>query len=159
MRPIGRGDHPALLGDIAFYFDLARGAGGEALEIGVGTGRVAVELAKAGIHVTGVDLSAAMLAIGAEKAAALELADRLRLECVDMHEITTRPSPIPNREMVSGDASLCRCAIGADVAVSGAVFHFEDPPNRGLLHHCGRGSGCTVTRWLSEPDSKLRVAE
>jgi SAM-dependent methyltransferase len=61
---VNGGDHPALQGDIAFYFDLARRAGGEALEIGVGTGRVAVELAKAGIHVTGVDLSAAMLAIG-----------------------------------------------------------------------------------------------
>jgi SAM-dependent methyltransferase len=87
LDSVNGGDHPALQGDIAFHFDLARRAGGEALEIGVGTGRVAVELAKAGIHVTGVDLSAAMLAIGAEKAAALELADRLRLECVDMRGI------------------------------------------------------------------------
>jgi hypothetical protein len=40
-----------------------------------------------------------------------------------------------------------------------SVFHCEDPPNRGLLRHCGRGSGCNATRWLSEPDSNLRMAE
>jgi SAM-dependent methyltransferase len=43
---------------MSFYLDLARSAGGDVLEIGVGTGRVALELAKAGIRVTGLDLSA-----------------------------------------------------------------------------------------------------
>lgn len=77
-------DRPALRGDISFYLDLARRAGGDVLEIGVGTGRVALELAREGIGVTGLDLSADMLAIAAEKAAANGLVERLRLECGDM---------------------------------------------------------------------------
>jgi 2-polyprenyl-3-methyl-5-hydroxy-6-metoxy-1,4-benzoquinol methylase len=67
---IDHSDRPVLRGDIAFYRDLAQRTKGQALEVGVGTGRVAVELAKAGIRVTGLDLSAAMLAIATEEAAA-----------------------------------------------------------------------------------------
>lgn len=52
--------------DVAFYLDEAsRGAGHSAaaiLELGCGTGRVLLPLARAGHQVTGVDLSAAMLA-------------------------------------------------------------------------------------------------
>jgi 2-polyprenyl-3-methyl-5-hydroxy-6-metoxy-1,4-benzoquinol methylase len=65
---VNSGDRPVVRGDTCFYLDLARRAGGDVLEIGVGTGRVALELAKAGIRVTGLDLSADMLAIAAEKA-------------------------------------------------------------------------------------------
>jgi SAM-dependent methyltransferase len=81
---INSGDGPAIRGDARFYLDLARRAGGEVLEIGVGTGRVALQLAAAGIRVTGVDASDAMMAIAAEKAASAGVADRLRLERVDM---------------------------------------------------------------------------
>jgi ubiquinone/menaquinone biosynthesis C-methylase UbiE len=81
---IHHSDRPVLRGDIAFYRNLAERANGKVLEIGVGTGRVAVELAKAAIRVTGLDLSDAMLAIASEKAAASGIGDRLRLECGDM---------------------------------------------------------------------------
>jgi SAM-dependent methyltransferase len=81
---INSGDRPVTHGDAAFYLDLARRSGGEVLEIGVGTGRVALQLAAAGVRVTGVDASAAMLAIAAEKAAGAGVADRLRLERADM---------------------------------------------------------------------------
>lgn len=81
---INSGDRPVTRGDAGFYLDLARRAGGEVLEIGVGTGRVALQLAAAGVRVTGVDASAAMLAIAAEKAAGAGVADRLCLECADM---------------------------------------------------------------------------
>jgi SAM-dependent methyltransferase len=48
--------------DIARYVELAGQHGGPILEIGCGTGRVAMPLASAGHQVTGVDLSAAQLA-------------------------------------------------------------------------------------------------
>ncbi|MGF1467505.1 MAG: class I SAM-dependent methyltransferase [Sandaracinaceae bacterium] len=48
--------------DRAFYLELAQRAGGDVLEIGVGTGRIALHLARAGIAVTGVDRSRDMLA-------------------------------------------------------------------------------------------------
>ena len=86
------GDRPVRRGDVSFYLDLARRAGGEVLEIGVGTGRVALQLAKAGVRVTGLDLSPDMLAIAAEKAAASRLVERLRLERGDMRnfDLATR---------------------------------------------------------------------
>lgn len=48
--------------DVAFYRRLARQADGPALEVGVGTGRVYLELRRDGIDVDGIDLSAARLA-------------------------------------------------------------------------------------------------
>jgi SAM-dependent methyltransferase len=48
--------------DVDFYGNLARINSGPVLELGVGTGRVAVRLAQAGFSVTGIDESASMLA-------------------------------------------------------------------------------------------------
>ena len=47
--------------ETSFYVDLAVDSGGPVLEIGVGTGRVAIPTVKAGVDVTGLDLSHAML--------------------------------------------------------------------------------------------------
>ena len=54
--------------DIAFYIDEATHSGGPVLELGVGTGRIAVPVAAAGIEVVGVDLSAGMLEVARERA-------------------------------------------------------------------------------------------
>lgn len=53
--------------DIGFYKELAIKHGGKALELGVGTGRVAIELAKAGVNVWGIDNSKYMLKVAREK--------------------------------------------------------------------------------------------
>jgi len=47
--------------DITFYRELAVKHGRRALELGVGTGRVAIELSKAGVMVLGIDSSRYML--------------------------------------------------------------------------------------------------
>ena len=47
--------------DIGFYENLARSVDGPLLELGVGSGRVAVPLAEAGYEVVGIDTSASML--------------------------------------------------------------------------------------------------
>jgi len=52
---------PKDIGDVPFYLDLAGRTGGPALELGCGTGRVVWPLAKAGLHVVGLDLSEPML--------------------------------------------------------------------------------------------------
>src|SRR5690242_5009291 len=59
-------------GDVALYLDEAARAGepGTVLEIGCGTGRLTLPLARAGHVVTGVDLSPAMLARARSKLAA-----------------------------------------------------------------------------------------
>jgi len=71
--------------DIPFYVDLALRAGGPVLEIGVGSGRIAVPTALAGVEVVGVDTSEAMLARARAKAKALRVT--LRLIRADMREL------------------------------------------------------------------------
>ena len=55
--------------DVAFYLEEARRSGGPVVELGVGTGRIAVPLGADGIHVIGVDSSRAMLEVCARRAA------------------------------------------------------------------------------------------
>ena len=47
--------------DVAFYLQLAEAAGGPVIEMGCGTGRVLIPLARAGITIHGMDSSQAML--------------------------------------------------------------------------------------------------
>jgi SAM-dependent methyltransferase len=56
--------------DIAFYVDEALAAGGTVVELGVGTGRIAVPTAAAGVRVIGVDSSSPMLDVCRRRAAA-----------------------------------------------------------------------------------------
>lgn len=48
--------------DVEFYLEEARRAGGEVLELGCGTGRILIPVARNGVRVTGLDSSAGMLA-------------------------------------------------------------------------------------------------
>jgi SAM-dependent methyltransferase len=66
--------------DVDFYANMARINDGPVLELGAGTGRVAVRLAQAGFSVTGIDASPSMLARGRENARRARVpAKRLRL--------------------------------------------------------------------------------
>src|SRR5205823_3021876 len=53
--------------DVSFYVEEAVRCGGPVLELGVGTGRVAIPVAAAGIRVVGVDLSGGMLELERER--------------------------------------------------------------------------------------------
>ena len=72
---------PPIAGDIAFYDRLARATGGPVLELGCGTGRIA--LALAGLSVTGVDVSVGMLALARRKSERLATAARRCLTFVE----------------------------------------------------------------------------
>ncbi len=56
--------------DIGFYVERAVESGGPVVELAVGTGRIAVPIAEAGMRVIGVDSSPGMLAVARETAAA-----------------------------------------------------------------------------------------
>jgi SAM-dependent methyltransferase len=70
---------PQIIGDVAFYQQLAREAAGPALELACGTGRIAIALAERGIEITGIDVSEGMLALARRKHDALPQAARRRL--------------------------------------------------------------------------------
>jgi ubiquinone/menaquinone biosynthesis C-methylase UbiE len=76
--------------DVAFWRRLALGANGRVLELGCGTGRVTVPLARAGAPIVGVDLSAPMLALARKRSSRLRVAHRPGLVRGD---IRTLPFP------------------------------------------------------------------
>jgi SAM-dependent methyltransferase len=70
--------------DVGFYVDLALRAGGPVVELGVGTGRIAVPTAAAGVRVIGIDSSKGMLEVCAEAAAAAGVAHLVDLRLGDL---------------------------------------------------------------------------
>jgi len=72
--------------DVAFYVDLAREADGPIVELGVGTGRVAIPVAReTGRSVLGIDSSPAMLELARRAVAEASVAVELRVG--DMREL------------------------------------------------------------------------
>jgi SAM-dependent methyltransferase len=65
--------------DVGFYLEEARASGGPVVELGVGTGRIAVPIAADGIRMIGVDSSRGMLDVCARRAALAGVELDLRL--------------------------------------------------------------------------------
>ena len=72
--------------DIGFYADYALESGGPVVELAVGTGRIAVPIAQAGIRVIGVDASPGMLDVARRAADAAGVADLVDLRVGDLRE-------------------------------------------------------------------------
>ncbi|MSO58371.1 MAG: class I SAM-dependent methyltransferase [Thermoleophilia bacterium] len=72
--------------DVEFYVEEALAAGGPVVELAVGTGRIAVPIAKAGIPVIGIDLSVGMLERARTYARAEGVEPLLDLRVGDMRE-------------------------------------------------------------------------
>jgi SAM-dependent methyltransferase len=72
--------------DIGFYTEEAVRSGGPVLELGVGTGRIAVPIALAGVPVIGVDSSAPMLERCRERARLAEVGELLDLRLGDLRD-------------------------------------------------------------------------
>jgi len=72
--------------DVDFYVEQALATGGPVVELAVGTGRIAVPIAVAGIAVIGVDTSPGMLAVAAEYAQSEGVGDLVDLRLGDLRE-------------------------------------------------------------------------
>jgi SAM-dependent methyltransferase len=72
--------------DVAFYVDEARAAGGPVVELGVGTGRIALPIARAGIPVIGIDSSERMLEVCRRRAERMGVEGRLDLRLGDLRD-------------------------------------------------------------------------
>ncbi len=84
--------HVSVTEDVDFYVGEAVADGGPVVELGVGTGRIAVPTAQAGVHVIGVDSSAAMLEECRRRAAEASVSDMIDLRLGDL-----RDPPVPER--------------------------------------------------------------
>jgi tRNA A58 N-methylase Trm61 len=72
--------------DVGFYVDRARASGGPVVELAVGTGRIAIPIAEAGISVIGVDSSPEMVAVAQRTATAAGVEQLLDLRIGDLRE-------------------------------------------------------------------------
>lgn len=72
--------------DVGFYVDQALASGGPVVELAVGTGRIAVPIAEAGITVIGIDSSPEMLSVARAAAEVAGVADLVDLRVGDLRE-------------------------------------------------------------------------
>jgi SAM-dependent methyltransferase len=122
--------------DLDFYVDEARraaGEGGELIELGTGTGRVAERLVQAGFRVIGVDFSARMLARAAERVG--RLGDRYRTVRADVRALdlgvrvplVIAPFGMLAHLLTDADRQATLRAVFAHLA-PGGTFVFDDLP-------------------------------
>ena len=78
--------------DVEFYVEHALAADGPVVELAVGTGRVAIPVARAGVRVIGVDSSQGMLAVARAAAEEAGVSDLVDLRVGDLRE-----PPVPER--------------------------------------------------------------
>ena len=116
--------------DVAFYLEEARRSGGPIVELGVGTGRIAVPLGADGIHVIGIDSSRAMLEVCARRAALAGVTLDLRVGDLREPPVTERVPLVicPFRSLLHMHTDEDRLSVlGAahDLLVPGGRFVFD----------------------------------
>lgn len=134
-------------GDLDLYHALAARTGGPILELGVGTGRIAVPLAAAGFEVTGVDLDPAMLdrASARSDKAGREVAARVRLLGGDAREIRLPDAGRYRLAFVALNSLMLFGDRAAQEAVVGT-----------LAAHLAPGGVAVVDVWLPDADDLAR---
>jgi SAM-dependent methyltransferase len=133
-------------GDLDLYLALAARAGDPILEVGVGSGRLAVPLAEAGHHVTGVDLDPAMLRRAHRHAmqAGNAVAGRLALLVADARDL---PDDL-------GTFRLAFIALNSLLVFGGR----EDQHRaiQAIADHLEPGGLAVVDTWLPDADDLAR---
>jgi ubiquinone/menaquinone biosynthesis C-methylase UbiE len=78
--------------DVPFWRTVALGAGGAALELGCGTGRIATPLGRAGVSLVGIDRSGAMLARARRRLRRARLTGQVSIVRGDIRALPFSPS-------------------------------------------------------------------
>ena len=137
------------LDDIPFFAALAKQTGGPVLEVGCGTGRVLVPLARAGHEVVGLDISPAMLAGAARKIEEAGVQRRATLVEADARDFTIAGP--------DGDSKRPRQFGLAFVALNSFMHFVDDQDPQRVLRAIGRHlrPGGTLVLDLPNPESSL----
>ena len=110
--------HASYVGDVEAYIEHARRFGPKLLELGSGTGRVLVPLARAGFPVTGVDLSDDMMAICRQKLAAEPPEVRARVRMVKGNILDLDLDLADTFDLVIAPCNLVNCFTGPGEALA-----------------------------------------
>jgi SAM-dependent methyltransferase len=151
--------HDAFAGedDVRFYSAVSRKAGPSALELGVGTARLAIPIAKAGSRVVGIDSSMELLHIAHSKVTTAEggASSRMRLLYGDIRDFNL-PRESKFDMAYSGGGSYNRCRTRAELAHAvscvrdhlrvGGIFAFDlTYVDEGLMDGMPRMDGVAPT--------------
>ncbi len=104
-------ENGAYSGDLALWEELAAEVDGPILDIGCGTGRVALHLARRGHQIVGLDLDPELIVALAQRAEGLPLravvgnAQRFELE----HEVALALAPMQLAQLLAGSAERVEC--------------------------------------------------
>ncbi len=151
-------EHADLTADVVFFLYFAREAGGPVLEVGCGTGRLLLPLLGAGIEVTGVDLSPAMLARARDK-----LGDKVPLIEGDMRTVT-----LPQRYaliIISINTFMHLITTADQLAALANLARYLTPGGRVIvdlpagdeLAHQDPDARLTLEKTFFDPDSGHRI--
>jgi SAM-dependent methyltransferase len=135
--------------DVTFFVEAAQASGGPVLEVACGTGRVLIPTARAGIAITGIDLSAHMLDVCARKLAQepVDVQARAEIDQADMRDfdlgrtfqlITLPFRPFQHLIEVE-DQIACLCCVQRHLAADGRLI--LDMFNPSLPHMAGKVTG------------------
>jgi ubiquinone/menaquinone biosynthesis C-methylase UbiE len=127
--------------DIDFYKELAIKQGRRALELGVGTGRVAIELAKANVTVWGIDDSKYMLNVAKHKLEkeSVSVRKRVKLRLGDMRNFRLKerfpcvyvPSATFEHCITNEDQKRCLTSVYNALEITGILaFDISQPFNK-----------------------------
>lgn len=162
--------------DTSFWLNLAERMGGPILELGCGTGKIAIPLAEAGFQTVGIDLSEKMLEqayarIGRrELPLSLHLADMTDFSLSEQFNLIILPSNNLCHLLTFNDAERCFQRVAQylnddGVFVIGAfvpnlALLTQDPAQEGILSEYedpdGRGKVVVATTSVYEPGSQIR---
>ena len=166
---------PSLAGDVDIYAELA-GGGRTVLELGAGTGRVAIALAERGFDVVGLDLAPAMLAQAEAKRAALpaDVAARLAFVRGDLTAMAlgrtfdaifapyfTLAHLQPATAWKRAFAGIARHLspggiVGLHLPITEKMGATPPPPDRPVIQH-ELDEGCRLTIYVASQDMDARL--
>ena len=132
-------------GDLDLYLALAERADGPILELGVGSGRLAVPLAEAGWPVTGVDNDPAMLTRARARAEAAGPTVAARIALI---EADAAGLHLPGRFRLAFIALTSLLVFGDRAAQAAAL--------RVMSEHLEPGGLCVIDVWLPDADDLAR---
>ena len=134
-------------GDLDLYLALASRTSGQILELGAGTGRLAVPLAVAGHRVTAVDIDPAMLERARRRARDEGPAVVDRLDLVEADMLALEPSGAPAHRLAF--IGLNSLFVLADRAAQQEAF-------RTMARHLAPGGLAVADVWLPDADDLAR---
>jgi SAM-dependent methyltransferase len=134
-------------GDLDLYLALVARTGGPVLELGVGSGRIALALAEAGYEVTGVDLDAAMLERLQRRLADAPAAIRARVEIVQADLVELH---------LPGDARFRLCVLALNSILALGSREAQRAALETMSRHLADGGLAVVDVWLPAADELAR---